>query len=102
MPQMVDIEYISKKHFISPSSSEIPKYNLSKAKSRPVMNPYKDIIREWLKLDKTQPKKQRHAARRIFNRLCDEDGFTGSESSVRSYVSSKRLISQCMETSLIQ
>ncbi|SHL06079.1 IS21 family transposase [Desulforamulus aeronauticus] len=107
MLQMVDIEYIRKKHFIEGwsirkisrnldiarqtvrkalQSSETPKYNLSKAKSCPVMDPYKDIIREWLEFDKTQPKKQRHTARRIFNRLCDEYDFTGSESSVRSFV----------------
>lgn len=50
------------------------------------MDPYKDIIREWLESDKNQPKKQRHTARRIFNRLCDEYDFTGSESSVRNFV----------------
>nr|WP_315990215.1 hypothetical protein [Desulforamulus aquiferis] len=50
------------------------------------MDPYKGIIREWLESDKAQPPKQRHTARRIFNRLCEEYGFTGSESSVRRFI----------------
>lgn len=101
---MVDIEYIRKKHFVEGwsirkisknlevarqtvrkalESSEIPKYNLSKAKPSPVIDPYKDIILEWLKQDETAPKKQRHTARRVYHRLCEEYDFTGSESTVR-------------------
>lgn len=104
---MVDIEYIRKKHFVEGwsirkisrnldvarqtvrkalKSSEIPKYNLTKAKSCPVMDPFKDVINEWLEQDKLAPKKQRHTARRIFDRLCEEYGFKGSESSVRRFV----------------
>lgn len=107
MLRMVDIEYIRKKHFIEEwsirkisrnlnvarqtvrkalQSSEIPTYNLSKEKSSPVLDPYKDIIQEWLEQDKTAPRKQRHTARRIFHRLVDEHGFNGSESTVRRYV----------------
>lgn len=107
MLEMVDIEYIRKKHFIEGWSirkisknlnvarqtvrkalqnTEIPKYNLTKEKSCPVMDPYKEIVKEWLESDKEQPKKQRHTARRIFHRLCEEYEFTGSESTVRNYV----------------
>src|SRR5690554_4319568 len=96
MLRMVDIEYIRQKHFVEGwsirkisrnldlarqtvrkalQSSDIPKYNLSKAKISPVLEPYKDIIRQWLKDDEDQPVKQRHTARRIFNRLCDEYDF---------------------------
>ncbi|GAB6180350.1 IS21 family transposase [Desulfotomaculum defluvii] len=111
MLKMVDIEYIRKKHFIEGwsirkisrnlnvarqtvrkalQSSDIPKYNLSQNKPCPVMDPYKNIIREWLEFDKTQPPKQRHTARRIFNRLCEEFDFTGSESSVRRFIQLER------------
>lgn len=104
---MVDIEYIIKKHFIEGwsirkisrnlvvsrqtvrkalKSSEIPRYTLTKAKSCPVLEPYKAIIEEWLEQDKTAPKKQRHTARRIFQRLRDEYGYEGSEPTVRRYV----------------
>lgn len=113
MLEMVDIEYIRKKHFIEGwsirkisrnldvarqtirkaiQSSEIPQYKLSRAKSCPVMDPYKDVIREWLESDKNQPAKQRHTARRIFNRLCEEYDFTGSESSVRRLVRQEKNI----------
>ena len=36
--------------------------------------------------DKEQPKKQRHTARRIYNRLVAEHGYCGRESTVRRYV----------------
>ena len=90
MLEMVDIEYIRKKHLVEGwsirkisrnlgvsrqsvrkalNSSEIPKYNLSKAKPCPVMEPYKDIILEWLEQDKLQPKKQRLTAHQIYRSL---------------------------------
>lgn len=41
--------------------------------------------------DKTRPRKQRHTAKRIFERLCDECGFDGGYTIVKDYVrSSKR------------
>jgi len=111
MLRMVDIEYIRKKHFVEGwsirkisrqldlarqtvrkalQSSEIPRYNLSQAKISPVLEPYKDLIRQWLKDDETQPVKQRHTARHIFNRLCDEYDFTGGESTVRRFVQQEK------------
>lgn len=52
----------------------------------PVLGPYRTIIEEWLKKDKDQPKKQRHTARRVYNRLRTEQDYQGSESNVRRYV----------------
>ena len=52
----------------------------------PVLGPYLEIIDGWLKGDKEQPKKQHHTARRIYNRLVDEYGYKGGESTVRRYV----------------
>ncbi len=52
----------------------------------PVMGPYRCFVEEWLKKDKEQPKKQRHTARRVYNRLRTEQGYQGSESNVRRYV----------------
>lgn len=52
----------------------------------PALEPYVEIIDEWLESDKVQPKKQRHTARRIYNRLVSELNFTGGESTVRRYV----------------
>lgn len=61
-------------------------YHLEKPKPCPVTGPYLEIIRTWLEEDKTRPKKQRHTARRIYERLRDEYGFTGSERSIRRAV----------------
>jgi transposase len=58
----------------------------------PVLGPYLEIINGWLKSDKEQPKKQRHTARRIYNRLADERGYKGSESAVRHYVGMAKIL----------
>ena len=52
----------------------------------PALEPYLVTINRWLEDDKKQPVKQRHTARRIFNRLVREEGYTGCEASVRRYV----------------
>jgi len=64
----------------------VPKYHLTRAKPCPVMGPYRDIIESWLKEDRSQPKKQRHTAHRIYERLVNEFSFTGAERTVREYV----------------
>lgn len=57
----------------------------------PVLGPYVNIIDKWLTNDKTQPKKQRHTAVRIYRRLKREHGFSGSETTVRKYVKEAKL-----------
>jgi len=52
----------------------------------PVLERYLKIIDEWLERDKSQPRKQRHTARRIYHRLVNEHGYEGSEETVRRYV----------------
>jgi transposase len=54
----------------------------------PVLGPWKVVIDGWLTEDRTAPKKQRHTARRIFERLADEHDAQVSETSVRRYVAS--------------
>ena len=41
---------------------------------------------EWLEGDLRMPRKQRHTARRVHERLVDECGFEGSYSSVQRWV----------------
>ncbi len=62
------------------------KYRERENQPFPVLGFYLAIINEWLTNDKEQPKKQRHTARRIYNRLVSEHGYTGGESTVRQYV----------------
>ena len=67
-----------------------PEYKLRNPPARPVMASVKGIIDQWLEKDKTQPSKQRHTAKRIHERLRDEYGFDGAESTVRHYVAQRR------------
>mgnify|MGYP001131818640 CR=1 FL=1 len=41
----------------------------------PSLGPFLAIIDQWLSNDREQPRKQRHTARRVFNRLRAEHGF---------------------------
>lgn len=66
-------------------------YSEREKQTFPALGAYLLIIEEWLKRDQDQPKKQRHTARRIFNRLRAEHGYGGSEASVRRYVRLARL-----------
>lgn len=59
-----------------------------------VVRPHAKIIDEWLMEDQKAPRKQRHTAKRIYDRLVVEEGFAGSDSSVRRYINKKRLSMQ--------
>lgn len=68
----------------------LPRYQRSKPKLHPVMGPYLGVIESWLQADEEAPRKQRHTARRICERLREEYGFTGSERRVREVVAELR------------
>ena len=57
----------------------------------PILKPYLKIIDRWLEDDKERPKKQRHTAIRVYNRLVQEHGFKGAETTVRRYVREAKL-----------
>ena len=107
MLKMVDIEFIRKKHFVDGwpirrisrqlgisrqavrkalSSSDVPRYHLTKPRACPVMDPFRQIIITWLTDDHKAPPKQRHTAKRIYDRLVEEYDFAGTESTVRKFV----------------
>ena len=52
----------------------------------PQLGPHRATIRAWLVADLSAPRKQRHTARRIWQRLVDERGASVAESTVRAYV----------------
>jgi transposase len=56
----------------------------------PVLDPWKATIDGWLEADKKAPKKQRHTARRVWQRLVEEHGADVGESTVRRYVGEAR------------
>jgi transposase len=55
-------------------------------RARPVSGPWMDTIRGWLEADLSVPRKQRHTARRVWQRLLDEKGVRVSESTIRALV----------------
>jgi len=59
-------------------------------KKCPVLGPFMPIIDQWLEGDRQERKKQRHTAKRIYDRLVAEHGYHGSERNVRLYVSKKK------------
>ena len=56
----------------------------------PAMAPYVAVVEQWLEADKAAPRKQRHTAHRIWERLVDEHGACVAESTVRRYVRLRR------------
>jgi transposase len=67
-------------------SSPVP-YTLSQPKPRPKLEPYLPMIRQWLIDDQQKPRKQRHTAMRVWERLRDEHQFTGKRRNVSDVVS---------------
>jgi transposase len=61
-------------------------YQRVKEISYPVIGPFADLIGGWLKEDEKVRRKQRHTARRIFQRLVKEYQYQGSYSAVRRHV----------------
>src|SRR5438132_3111375 len=46
----------------------------SERRPAPALGPYRALVDEWLEADRTAPPKQRHTARRIWQRLVTEHG----------------------------
>ena len=63
-----------------------PGYRMGQARKCPLMDRHRPVIEQWMESDKTAPPKQRHTAQRMFERLRDEHGFTGTDGTVRRLV----------------
>jgi transposase len=68
-----------------------PGYERKKPVQRPKLGPWLGVIDQILEDDKTQPKKQRHTAKRIWDRLKAEHGCGGGYTVVKDYVREARL-----------
>jgi transposase len=69
---------------------EPPGYRRTVPRRRPKIDPYLGVIHQILEADKKAPKKQRHTARRIFERLRDEHGYQGGLTLVKETVAAWR------------
>jgi transposase len=70
--------------------SAVPPEPKSREREASTLGPWHDTIREWLVADEDVPIKQRHTARRVWQRLVDEHGAAVSEPRVRAYVAQVR------------
>jgi transposase len=66
--------------------SEPPGYRQTRARPKPKLEALLPIVHQILDEDRHAPKKQRHTARRIFERLKSEHGFTGGYTIVKEAV----------------
>ena len=71
-------------------SSLPPARRRPEARPAPKLGEYRELIDSWLIADLEAPRKQRHTAKRIHERLVDEHGAEVSERQVRRYVRSRR------------
>ncbi len=66
--------------------AEPPGYRRSQPRAKPKIEPFLPIIREILEADRKAPRKQRHSAKRIFDRLCEEHEYDGGYTIVKDAV----------------
>ena len=76
--------------------SALPGYRRQDPPRRPKLEPFTGVIDAILEADRQVPRKQRHTAKRIFERLRDEHGFTGQYTIVKDYVRERRRRTQEM------
>lgn len=77
------VKYLEKDDF-----SEAPTMVMTKPS---ILDPYKPIIIKWVTGDQKMWAKQRHTAKRIYDRLKNEEGYTGSYDTVQRFVKSIRI-----------
>jgi transposase len=65
-------------------------YRRTASIKRPKLDAFTDQIDIWRTEDKGRPRKQRHTAKRIFDRLRSECDFTGGYTIVKDYVRSQK------------
>lgn len=65
-------------------------YRRTRRRPAPVMDHVAPIVTAWLVADEQVHRKQRHTARRIWQRLVAEHGFAGGEPTVRAFVRGQR------------
>ena len=67
-----------------------PERKRPEGRPAPKLGEYRELIDSWLIADLEAPPKQRHTARRVWERLRDEYGVDVSERQVRRYVRARR------------
>jgi len=72
-------------------ANAVPPARKTPERASPAMGPYEEMVRGWLRADLEAPRKQRHTARRVWQRLVREYGAQLAESTVRQFVARVRV-----------
>ena len=70
--------------------TEPPGYRAAAPRPKTKLGPYLDVISEILASDRDAPPKQHHTAKRIFERLRDEHGYSGGITQVKEAVALRK------------
>src|SRR5215218_2150026 len=65
---------------------EPPGYRRTRPKRPSILEPLLPVLHQILEDDKKAPRKQRHTAKRVFERLRDEHGYQGGLTAVKTAV----------------
>ncbi len=74
------------------ASAVPPPKRRPEGRAAPALGPYRALIDQWLRADREAPRKQRHTARRIWQRLVEEHGAQVAEVTVRQHVRARRRV----------
>jgi transposase len=83
------------------SFSAPPGYRREQPSARPKLDAFVGVIDAMVEADKLRPAKQRHTARRVWERLKEEHQFTGGYTIVKDYLRSAELRSREMFVPLV-
>ena len=73
-----------------------PGYRMRRPRRRPKLEGFSEVIDRILRDDLGLPRKQRHTAKRIHERLRDEHDFDGGYTTVKDYVRERRIVTREM------
>jgi transposase len=71
-------------------ASAVPPACKTPEREAPALGGHEATVRRWLEEDQAAPRKQRHTARRVWQRLREEEGAQVAESTVRAFVARVR------------
>jgi transposase len=90
--ELADKHHVHRRAVRQALASAVPPLRKPYARrARPAIDPYAEIIDGWLRADRDVPKKQRHTARRVWQRLVAEHGATCAEVTVSRHVARRKI-----------
>lgn len=87
---LADKHHVHRRTVREALASAVPPPRKTPVRDAPAMGPYKEIVRGWLVEDQKVHRKQRHTARRVWQRLVAEHDAEVSEPTVRAFVAEVR------------